>query len=63
MKVRAVIKEMEEDGWRLVRTRGDHRNFRKETNLNVATIVRHDRDDVTPGVLSDIRKKTGLTLR
>lgn len=63
MKVRDIVKKMEEDGWRFVRTRGDHRNFRKDGNPNVATVVGHDRDDMSPGVLSDIRRKTGLALR
>lgn len=63
MKVRDVIRRLKEDGWNQVRTEGDHRNFRKEGNPNVVTVPGHERDDLTPGVLSDIRRKTGLTLR
>lgn len=63
MKVRDVIQKLQDDGWRLVRTEGDHRNFRKEGNRYVVTVPGHERDDLTPGVLSDIRRKTGLPLR
>ncbi len=63
MKVRDVIKKLKEDGWVLVRTEGDHQNFRKEGTPNVVTVAGHDRDDITPGVLSDIRRKSGLALR
>lgn len=63
MKVREVIMRLEEDGWSPVRMRGDHRNFRKEGNPYVVTVPGQDRDEVSPGVLGDIRRKTGLKLR
>ncbi|MDQ2686536.1 MAG: type II toxin-antitoxin system HicA family toxin [Armatimonadota bacterium] len=63
MKVRDIIRRLKDDGWNQVRTGGDHRNFRKEGNPYVVTVPGHERDDVTPGVLSDIRRKTGLPLR
>lgn len=63
MKVSEVIKRLEDDGWKPVRIRGDHHNFRKEGNPYVVTVPGNDRDEVSPGVLSDIRRKTGLKLR
>lgn len=63
MKVKEVVKRLEEDGWYQLRQESSHRNFRKEDNPNVVTVPGQDRDDVSPGVLSDIRRKTGLTLR
>jgi len=63
MKVREVIERLEDDGWRPVRMRGDHQNFRKEGYPHVVTVPGNDRDEVSPGVLGDIRRKTGLKLR
>lgn len=63
MKVGEVIKRLEEDGWVPVRLRGDHRNFKKEGNPFIVTVPGQVRDEVSPGVLSDIRRKTGLSLR
>lgn len=63
MKVKEVVKRREEDGWYQLRQESSHRNFRKEDNPSVVTVPGQDRDDVSPGVLSDIRRKTGLTLR
>lgn len=39
------------------------KNFRKEGNPYVVTVPGNDRDEVSPGVLGDIRRKTGLELR
>ena len=63
MKVRDLVKRLEEDGWLPARMRDDHRNYRKENNIYMVTVPGHDRDEVSPGVLSDIRRKTGLRLR
>ena len=63
MKVNEVVKRLEDDGWRPVQVRGDHHNFRKEGNPYVVTVPGNDRDEVSPGALGDIRRKTGLKLR
>ena len=63
MKVRDVIKQSEENGWVQVRTRGDHRRFKKESERNLVTVSGHPSDDLTPGQLSDIRRDSGLPLR
>ena len=63
MKVNEVVKRLEDDGWRPVRVRGDHHNFRKEGNPYVVPVPGNDRGEVSPGVLGDIRRKTGLKLR
>lgn len=63
MKVGEVIRRLEKDGWVPVRMRGDHHNFKKEGNPFVVTVPGQEREEVSPGVLSDIRRKTGLSLR
>lgn len=63
MKVREVIKQLKDDGWVEVRQESSHRTFRKpgvERNVVVNGV---DSKEVAPGVLSKIRRETGLALR
>jgi predicted RNA binding protein YcfA (HicA-like mRNA interferase family) len=54
MKVRDIIKRLEQDGWRLVRTKGSHRQFR------TVTVAGHPSLDIPPGTLNNILKQAGL---
>ena len=64
MKVRDVIRKLEEDGWVLDRQGGtSHRQFKKDNNPNTITVAGQPGKDITPGQLSDIRRKSGLPLR
>ena len=63
MKVRDVIKRLEEDGWVLVRQESSHRTYKKEGVKPNIAISGLDRDDMLPGQLSDVRRKSGLPLR
>ena len=63
MKVKEVIKRLEEAGWTLARMRGDHRQFKKEGERELVTLSGHPSGDVPPGQLQDIRRKSGLSLR
>ncbi len=47
MKVREVIKLIEEDGWYLVRTRGSHRQFNHPTKSGLVTVAGKSFDDVS----------------
>ena len=47
MKVREVIKLIEEDGWYLARTRGSHRQFKHPTKSGLVTIVGKPSDDAS----------------
>ena len=60
MKVRDVIAEIEADGWRLVRTRGSHRQFRHPTKPGTVTVAGKMGVDVPVGTLASIRKQAGL---
>jgi predicted RNA binding protein YcfA (HicA-like mRNA interferase family) len=51
MKVRQMIRLIEADGWRLVRQRGSHRQFRHATKPGRVTIAGNDGDDVKAGTL------------
>ena len=60
MKVREVIKLIEEDGWRLVKTRGSHRHFKHPTKPGKVTVDGKPSVDVPPGTLNSIFRQAGL---
>lgn len=60
MKVRAVIKLLEEDGWYLARTKGSHRQFRHPTKPGLVTVAGKPSADLPPGTLNSILKQAGL---
>ena len=60
MKVRDILKRLKEDGWKLDRTRGDHRQYVHPAKPGTVTVPGHEGDDLTPGTLNSILKQTGL---
>lgn len=60
MKVREVIKMLENDGWYHVRTRGSHRQFNHSSKSGVVTVAGKLSQDVPPGTLNAILKQAGL---
>jgi predicted RNA binding protein YcfA (HicA-like mRNA interferase family) len=62
VKVRDIIKLIEDDGWYLARTRGSHRQYKHPTKLGLVTIAGKPGDDIAPGTLNSILKQAGLSL-
>jgi predicted RNA binding protein YcfA (HicA-like mRNA interferase family) len=60
MKVRDAIKLIEKDGWRLKRTRGDHRVYTHPQKNGIVVVPGHPGSDLAPGTLSSILKTAGL---
>ena len=60
MKVRAVIKMLETDGWTLTRIRGSHRQFTHSSKRGTVTLAGKPSVDVPPGTLNAILKQAGL---
>jgi predicted RNA binding protein YcfA (HicA-like mRNA interferase family) len=60
MKVRDVIKQLEREGWRLVRTKGSHRQYHHLTKPGTVTVAGHPSVDIPPGTLNNILKQAGL---
>lgn len=60
MKVRDLIKQIESDGWYLVRTRGSHRQYKHHVKTGLVTIPGKPGDDLAPGTLNSILKQAGL---
>lgn len=60
MKVRAIVKLIEWDGWRQVRQAGSHRQFRHPTKPGEVTIAGHPNEDLHPKIKASIMKQAGL---
>ena len=60
MKVREVIKIIKKDGWYLVRTRGDHRQFKNPKKSGRVTISGNLARDMPQGTLNSVMKQAGL---
>lgn len=60
MKIREVIKMLEEDGWYLVATRGSHRQYKHPHKPGRVTVPGKPADDLAPGTLNSIMKQARL---
>ena len=60
MKVRDVIKLIQDDGWSLVRTRGSHRHFKHPRKPGLVSVAGHPNVDVPRGTFNSILKQAGL---
>jgi predicted RNA binding protein YcfA (HicA-like mRNA interferase family) len=60
MKVKEVIKLLEEAGWSLARTRGSHRQFKHQSKPGTVTVSGKASVDIPPGTLNSILKQAGL---
>jgi predicted RNA binding protein YcfA (HicA-like mRNA interferase family) len=62
MKVREAIRLIETDGWRLVRQRGSHRQFKHAHKPGLVTIAGAPGEDLAAGTLNSVLKQAGLKL-
>ena len=60
MKVKELIKLIEEDGWYQVRMRGSHRQFHHLIKLGTVTVSGKLSVDIPPGTLNSTLKQAGL---
>ena len=60
MKVREVIRLLQNDGWRHVRTRGSHRQLQHPEKPGTVTIAGKLGIDIPAGTLNSILKSAGL---
>ena len=60
MKVREVIRLIEEDGWVLSRMRGSHRQYRHPTKPGLVTIPGKPGKDLPVGLQRSILRQAGL---
>jgi predicted RNA binding protein YcfA (HicA-like mRNA interferase family) len=60
MKIKEIIKIIENDDWYLVRTRGSHRQYKHPTKPGLVTVPGKLSDDLAQGTLNSILKQAGL---
>ena len=60
MKVRDVLRLLENDGWQHARTKGSHRQFKHPSKPGSVTVAGKPNLDLPPGTLNSILKQAGL---
>lgn len=60
MKVKKIIKMIEDGGWYLSRTKGSHRQYKHIQKKGLLTIAGKFNSDVAVGTLINILKQAGL---
>jgi predicted RNA binding protein YcfA (HicA-like mRNA interferase family) len=60
MKVREVIRLLQQHGWRHVRNKGSHRQFHHPEKAGTVTIAGKLGIDIPPGTLNSILKSSGI---
>lgn len=60
MKVRQVIQLLEKHGWKEMRSKGSHRQFKHPEQPHVITVPGNEGKELAPGTLNAIPKKAGL---
>ncbi|HEY1329814.1 MAG TPA: type II toxin-antitoxin system HicA family toxin [Casimicrobiaceae bacterium] len=60
MKVSEILRQLADDGWQLVATRGSHRQFKHPTKRGRVTVPGKPSDELAPGTLNSIRKQAGF---
>ena len=60
MKVRDVIKKLEEDGWYQIRMRGSHCQFHHKSKKGTVTLAGHPNTDVPLGIQKAIWRQAQM---
>ncbi len=55
-----ILKQLSDDGWYIVATRGSHRQFKHPSKPGRVTVHGQPSDDIAPGTLNSILKQSGL---
>lgn len=59
-KVRDIIRMLEQDGWRIVRTRGSHRQYEHPAKPGLVTLAGKPGDELAKGTVNSVLKQAGL---
>jgi predicted RNA binding protein YcfA (HicA-like mRNA interferase family) len=62
MKYRDLIKKLQDDGWKHIRTTGSHLHFKHAVKAGLVTVPAGGKlsHDVAPGTLRSILRQAGL---
>ena len=61
MKSAEVLRRLRNDGWRVVRVSGSHRQLRHDTRKGTVTVP-HPKRDLPVGTLKSIEKQSGVSM-
>jgi predicted RNA binding protein YcfA (HicA-like mRNA interferase family) len=59
VKVKDIIKRLKQEGWKQVRMRGSHRQFKHALKKGRVTVSGKPSDNVAPGTTNSIFKHAG----
>jgi predicted RNA binding protein YcfA (HicA-like mRNA interferase family) len=60
MKVSEILRIIQNDGWRLVATKGSHRQFKHASKPGRVTVPGKPGDDLAIGTANSVLKQAGL---
>jgi predicted RNA binding protein YcfA (HicA-like mRNA interferase family) len=60
MKVRDVFRRLQDDGWFVARTRGDHRVLKHPSKPGIVVLPGHPSDEMAPGTLKSVWQQAQL---
>jgi len=60
MKIRDVLKRLQEDGWYVVRQRGSHRILKHPVKKGIVVVAGHPSKELAAGTLKSIWRQAGL---
>ena len=60
MTVRELLRVLFDDGWKVVRERGSHRQLKHPTKKGLVTVSGHSADDVRIGTLKSVLRQAQL---
>jgi predicted RNA binding protein YcfA (HicA-like mRNA interferase family) len=60
VKVSEILRQLADDGWVLLATRGSHRQFKHPAKPGRVTVPGKPSDELAPGTLNSIRKQAGF---
>jgi len=60
MKIKEILKLLEQDGWYQVAQRGSHRQFKHREKTGRVTVAGKPSDDIDKGTLNSILKQAKL---
>lgn len=60
MKVREIVRMLQDDGWHQVRLKGSHRHFKHDLKSGLVTVPGNPAKELATGTLGCIFKQAGL---
>lgn len=60
MKIKEILKILEQDGWYYVHTKGSHRKFHHPIKKGAVTVAGKPSSDVHPEILNSILKQAQI---